>query len=64
MTADIRKRLHIAVQQAESDPLSWPQADRYDLDTTVRVITTADAIVHYAILPEPPHLWVFAALLL
>lgn len=64
MPGDVRKALHVAVQQAEADPLSFPQADRYDLDTTVRIIVTDRAILHYAILPEPPHLWVFAALLL
>ncbi|WP_371502391.1 hypothetical protein OG871_35235 [Kitasatospora sp. NBC_00374] len=55
-----RARLRRAVARAEADPWSWPQADRYDLDDTVRVVTAGRAMVHYAILPEPPHLWVFA----
>ncbi|WP_354644377.1 hypothetical protein [Kitasatospora camelliae] len=59
-----RKELRTALEQAQDDPLSWPQADRYDLDDTVRVVTTGSAIVHYAILPEPRHLWVFAATVL
>ncbi|AWI32704.1 hypothetical protein DDW44_30790 [Streptomyces tirandamycinicus] len=56
-----REELHNAVLQACADPWSWPQADKYDMDETVRVITTRAAIVHYVILPGPdPHLWVFA----
>ncbi|MER8185050.1 hypothetical protein [Kitasatospora sp. NPDC094015] len=58
---DDRKELLAAVERAQADPWSWPQADRYDLDDSVRVVTTTRAIVHYVILPEPPHLWVFAA---
>lgn len=56
-----REELHNAVLRACSDPWSWPQADKYEMDETVRVITTSAAIVHYVILPGPnPHLWVFA----
>ncbi|MFI9052538.1 hypothetical protein [Streptomyces sp. NPDC053427] len=56
-----KEELHNAVLQACSDPWSWPQADKYELDETVRVITTRTVIVHYVILPGPdPHLWVFA----
>jgi len=60
LDVEARKELQAALEQAEADPWSWPQADRYDLDDTVRVVATARAIVHYAVLPEPPHLWVFA----
>ncbi|GGV24031.1 hypothetical protein GCM10010495_44650 [Kitasatospora herbaricolor] len=60
LAADDGKDLRAALEQATADPWSWPQADRYDLDDTVRVVTTPAAIAHYAILPEPPHLWVFA----
>ncbi|MFE2917785.1 hypothetical protein [Kitasatospora indigofera] len=60
LDGDDGKELRAALEQAASDPWSWPQADRYDLDDTVRVVTTRAAIAHYAILPEPPHLWVFA----
>jgi hypothetical protein len=56
-----REELHNAVLRACSDPWSWPQADKYEMDESVRVITTSAAIVHYVILPGPnPHLWVFA----
>ncbi|MFE9400113.1 hypothetical protein [Streptomyces flavidovirens] len=56
-----REELHNAVLRACSDPWSWPEADKYEMDETVRVITTSAAIVHYVILPGPdPHLWVFA----
>ncbi|MEU1221382.1 hypothetical protein [Streptomyces microflavus] len=55
-----REELHAAVLQACDDPWSWPQADKYELDESVRVITTRTAIVHYVIIPGPdPHLWVF-----
>ncbi|WP_404949156.1 hypothetical protein HFP70_35830 [Streptomyces sp. ARC14] len=55
-----REELHTAVLQACDDPWSWPQADKYELDESVRVITTRTAIVHYVIIPGPdPHLWVF-----
>ncbi|MCX5215159.1 hypothetical protein OG689_38865 [Kitasatospora sp. NBC_00240] len=64
LAPDDGKDLQAAVEQASRDPWSWPQADRYDLDDTVRVITTRTAIAHYAILPEPPHLWVFAVTVL
>ncbi|MGW6918276.1 hypothetical protein ACWGB8_31360 [Kitasatospora sp. NPDC054939] len=57
---DLRKSLRAALEQAEADPWSWPAADRYDLDSTVRVITVDRVILHCAVLPEPPHLWVFA----
>jgi hypothetical protein len=57
-----RKELQSAFEQAQDAPKAFPQADRYDLDTTVRVITTSTAIVHYAILPD--HLWVFALMAL
>ncbi|MFF1906523.1 hypothetical protein [Kitasatospora sp. NPDC058218] len=60
----VGKSLRGALEQAEADPWSWPQADRYDLDGSVRVITVDRAIVHYAVLPEPPHLWVFAIALI
>ncbi|MFD0352891.1 hypothetical protein ACFVHW_03965 [Streptomyces sp. NPDC127110] len=56
-----REELHEAVLQACADPLSWPQADKYEMDDSVRVITTRTAIVHYVVLPGvDPHLWVFA----
>lgn len=56
-----REELHEAIVRACGDPWSWPQADKYEMDESVRVITTAAAIVHYVILPGPdPHLWVFA----
>ncbi|MEV8533999.1 hypothetical protein [Streptomyces sp. NPDC051211] len=53
--------LQAAVRQACADPYSWPQADKYELDETVRVISTPTAIVHYVIIPGMnPHLWIFA----
>ncbi|MEU3843801.1 hypothetical protein AB0E88_27660 [Streptomyces sp. NPDC028635] len=56
-----REDLHEAIVRACEDPWSWPQADKYEMDDSVRVITTRTAIVHYVILPGPdPHLWVFA----
>ncbi|MFF9171813.1 MULTISPECIES: hypothetical protein [unclassified Streptomyces] len=56
-----REELHEAIVRACEDPWSWPQADKYEMDDSVRVITTRTAIVHYVILPGPdPHLWVFA----
>ncbi|KIF04138.1 hypothetical protein PL81_20190 [Streptomyces sp. RSD-27] len=56
-----REELHEAVLRACADPWSWPQADKYELDDSVRVITTRTTIVHYVILPGPDaHLWVFA----
>ncbi|WP_432021086.1 hypothetical protein [Streptomyces sp. 1222.5] len=56
-----REELHGAILRACEDPYSWPQADKYEMDETVRVITTRAAIIHYVILPGPnPHLWVFA----
>ncbi|MFH8789021.1 hypothetical protein [Streptomyces roseoverticillatus] len=56
-----REELHKAMLRACSDPWSWPQADKYEMDDTVRIATTSAAIVHYAILMGPnPHLWVFA----
>ncbi|MEU7228919.1 hypothetical protein [Streptomyces chrestomyceticus] len=55
-----REELHTAVLQACDDPWSWPQADKYEMDESVRVITTHTAIIHYVIIPGPePHLWVF-----
>lgn len=60
---DTRKAIRAALERAQSDPFVFPQADRYDLDPTVRVLTTPfDTIVHYAVLPE--HLWVFAIMVL
>jgi hypothetical protein len=56
-----KEELHEAVLRACSDPWSWPQADKYEMDEAVRVITTRAAIVHYVIISGPePHLWVFA----
>ncbi|MER6230998.1 hypothetical protein ACFUC2_30555 [[Kitasatospora] papulosa] len=56
-----RDELEAAIVRACDDPWSWPQADKYEMDESVRVITTRTAIVHYVILPGPePHLWVFA----
>ncbi|MFJ8129574.1 hypothetical protein [Streptomyces hydrogenans] len=56
-----RAELQRAVARACEDPWSWPQADKYEMDESVRVITTRAALVHYVILPGPdPHLWVFA----
>lgn len=56
-----KQELHAAVLQGCADPWSWPQADKYEMDDSVRVITTRAAIVHYVIIPGPePHLWVFA----
>ncbi|WP_157536671.1 hypothetical protein [Kitasatospora mediocidica] len=60
MPAHVRDQLRSALEKAETDPYAWPQGDRYDEDPTVRVVTTADAIAHYVILPS--HLLVFAAL--
>jgi hypothetical protein len=61
LPAPDREELHVAVLRACSDPWSWPQADKYEMDETVRVITTSAAIVHYVILMgADPHLWVFA----
>ncbi|MFJ5143044.1 hypothetical protein [Streptomyces sp. NPDC088707] len=57
----VREELQEAVVRACEDPWTWPQADKYEMDESVRVITTRTAIVHYVILPGPdPHLWVFA----
>lgn len=57
----VRQELHNAMLRACSDPWSWPQADKYEMDDTVRIVTTPAAIVHYAIIMGPnPHLWVFA----
>lgn len=56
----VREELRTALLRAQSDPYVWPQADRYDLDDTVRVVTTARAVLHYAIVPATPHVWVFA----
>ncbi|MER7759454.1 hypothetical protein [Streptomyces sp. NPDC097619] len=57
----VREELHEAVLRACADPWAWPQADKYEMDDTVRVISTRTAIVHYAIIPgADPHLWVFA----
>ncbi|WP_086680033.1 hypothetical protein [Streptomyces pseudogriseolus] len=56
-----REELHEAIVRACEDPWSWPQADKYEMDEAVRVITTRAAIVHYVIIPgAEPHLWVFA----
>ncbi|MFJ2738426.1 hypothetical protein ACIO3O_02040 [Streptomyces sp. NPDC087440] len=56
-----KEEIHAAVLRACGDPWSWPQADKYEMDETVRVITTSAAIIHYAILAgAEPHLWVFA----
>lgn len=56
-----KEELHTAILRACEDPWSWPQADKYEMDETVRVITTSAAIVHYVIIPgADPHLWVFA----
>ncbi|MFJ8043903.1 hypothetical protein ACIRBX_25725 [Kitasatospora sp. NPDC096147] len=55
-----RRELRQALLRAQEHPYAWPSADRYDLDDTVRVVTTAHAIVHYAIVPATPHLWAFA----
>ncbi|MFF0754394.1 hypothetical protein [Streptomyces sp. NPDC004267] len=56
-----RDELEAAVIRACEDPWSWPQADKYEMDDSVRVITTRTAIVHYVILPGPDtHLWVFS----
>ncbi|MEY9968912.1 hypothetical protein ABIA33_006999 [Streptacidiphilus sp. MAP12-16] len=58
---DQREILHQAVLRACADPYSWPQADKYELDDSVRVISTPAAIVYYVIIPEPDrHLWVFS----
>ncbi|MFD4483470.1 hypothetical protein ACFWPU_46295 [Streptomyces sp. NPDC058471] len=52
--------LHTAILQACADPWSWPQADRYEMDESVRVITTRAAILHYVIIPgNDAHLWLF-----
>jgi len=56
-----REQLHQAVLQACADPYSWPQADKYEMDDAVRVITTDAAIVYYVVIPGPDqHLWVFS----
>ncbi|MER5482659.1 hypothetical protein ABT024_05495 [Streptomyces sp. NPDC002812] len=56
-----REELNEAFLRACADPWAWPQADKYEMDESVRVIATRTAIVHYVILPGPdPHLWVFA----
>lgn len=56
-----RDEIEAAIVAACDDPWSWPQADKYEMDESVRVIATRAAIVHYVILPGPdPHLWVFA----
>ncbi|MFC8537990.1 hypothetical protein ACFUJY_29320 [Streptomyces sp. NPDC057249] len=61
LPATARDELKTAIVRACEDPWSWPQADKYEMDESVRVITTRTAIVHYVILPGPdPHLWVFA----
>ncbi|WP_331731194.1 hypothetical protein OHV05_37515 (plasmid) [Kitasatospora sp. NBC_00070] len=60
LPAAARDELRAALMRAQADPLSWPQADRYDLDDTVRVVTTRTLVVHYALVPTSPHLWVFA----
>lgn len=60
LPAPVRDELRAALLRAQEDPYSWPQADRYDLDETVRVITTGTVIAHYAIVPTTPHLWMFA----
>lgn len=61
LPANDRDELEAAIVRACDDPWSWPQADKYEMDESVRVITTRTAIVHYVILPGPdPHLWVFA----
>ncbi|MFC8448956.1 hypothetical protein [Kitasatospora sp. NPDC057223] len=64
MSEPDRKLLHGAVEQASRDPWSWPQADRYDLDDSVREITLPGIIAHYVILPDPPvpHLWFLAVI--
>ncbi len=60
LPAPAKEEIHAAVLRACGDPWSWPQADKYELDDTVRVITTSAAIIHYVILTGPdPHLWVF-----
>lgn len=60
LPAPERQEVHEAVLQACEDPWSWPQADKYEMDELVRVITTSAAIVHYVIIPGPDaHLWVF-----
>ncbi|RKE23274.1 hypothetical protein [Streptomyces sp. TLI_171] len=60
LPAEARAELHEALLRAAADPYAWPQADRYDLDETVRVITTDHAIAHYAIVHPARRLWVFA----
>ncbi|MFD9061485.1 hypothetical protein ACFVZ3_08210 [Kitasatospora purpeofusca] len=60
LPADARNELRIALLRAQTDPFAWPQADRYDMDDTVRIVTTTTAIAHYAIVPTTPHLWLFA----
>ncbi|MGW4651293.1 hypothetical protein [Kitasatospora sp. NPDC004289] len=60
LSGPARQELHQALLRAQAQPYCWPLADRYDLDDTVRVVTTPHAIVHYAVVPASPHLWVFA----
>ncbi|GAA4836568.1 hypothetical protein ACGFX4_29470 [Kitasatospora sp. NPDC048365] len=60
LPARAREELRAALLRAQEDPYGWPQADRYDLDDTVRVVTTGAVIAHYAIVPTTPHLWLFA----
>lgn len=58
---DQREALHEALLRAVADPYSWPQADKYELDDSVRVITTPAAIVYFVVIPgTDPHLWVFS----
>ncbi|WP_030372327.1 hypothetical protein [Streptomyces rimosus] len=60
LPAPAREELHTAVLQACGDPWSWPQADKYEMDESVRVVTTRSAIIHYVIISGPDaHLWVF-----
>ncbi|MEV4556320.1 hypothetical protein AB0K51_04890 [Kitasatospora sp. NPDC049285] len=55
-----REELRAALLRAQDNPAAWPQADRYDLDDTVRVVTTETVIAHYAVVQPARHLWVFA----
>ncbi|MFJ5231277.1 hypothetical protein ACIQBJ_15435 [Kitasatospora sp. NPDC088391] len=62
LPAAARAELRAALLRAADDPYAWPQADRYDLDETVRVVTTDRAVAHYAIVHPARRLWVFAVL--
>ncbi|MBV1940754.1 hypothetical protein KUF83_29925 [Streptomyces sp. BV286] len=61
LPAAARKELQDALLRACEDPWGWPQADKYEMDESVRVIATRAAILFYVIIPGPdPHLWVFS----